>query len=52
MLYAQEEARIHALVPAVFFYWQNSYAGVNSDLHGWKPATYISSFWNCWQWST
>jgi hypothetical protein len=18
---------------------------------GWKPATYISSFWNCWQWS-
>ena len=50
-LYAQEEARIHALVPAVFFYWQNSYTGVNSDLHGWKPATYISSFWNCWQWS-
>ena len=51
MLYAQEEARIHALVPAVFFYWQNSYSGVNSDLRGWKPATYISSFWNCWEWS-
>jgi peptide/nickel transport system substrate-binding protein len=50
-LYAQEEARIHEVVPAVFFYWQNSYSGVNADLHNWKPATYISSFWNCWEWS-
>jgi peptide/nickel transport system substrate-binding protein len=50
-LYAQEEARIHELVPAVFFYWQNSYSGVNADLRNWKPATYISSFWNCWEWS-
>jgi peptide/nickel transport system substrate-binding protein len=50
-LYAREEARIHQLVPAVFFYWQNSYSGVNADLRNWKPATYISSFWNCWEWS-
>jgi peptide/nickel transport system substrate-binding protein len=50
-LYAREEARIHDLVPAVFFYWQNSYSGVNVDLRNWKPATYISSFWNCWEWS-
>jgi peptide/nickel transport system substrate-binding protein len=50
-LYQEEEARIHVLVPAVFFYWQNAYSGVNSDVRGWKPATYISSFWNCWEWS-
>ncbi|HEX3551387.1 MAG TPA: peptide ABC transporter substrate-binding protein [Candidatus Elarobacter sp.] len=50
-LYQQEESRIHELVPAVFFYWQNSYSGVNDDVRNWKPATYISSFWNCWEWS-
>ncbi len=50
-LYQQEETRIHALVPAVFFYWQNSYSAVNADVKNWKPATYISSFWNCWEWS-
>ena len=51
VLYQQEEARIHELVPAVFLYWQNSYSIVNSDLKYWKPASYISDFWNCWQWS-
>ena len=49
-LYQREEARIHELVPAVFFYWQNSYSAVNADMKNWKPATYISSFWNCWEW--
>ncbi len=49
-LYQTEESRIHALVPAVFFYWQNVYSAVNSDMQNWKPATYISSFWNCWEW--
>jgi peptide/nickel transport system substrate-binding protein len=49
-LYQEEEARIHQLVPAVFFYWQNSYAAVNTDMRNWKPATYISSFWNCYEW--
>lgn len=50
-LYQQEESRIHELVPAVFFYWERSYAVVNADLQNWKPATYISSFWNCWEWA-
>ncbi len=50
-LYQQEESRIHQLVPAVFFYWQNSYSAVNADLKNWQPATYISSFWNCYEWS-
>ncbi len=50
-LYQQEESRIHELVPAVFFYWQNAYSAVNTDMQNWKPATYISSFWNCWEWS-
>ena len=50
-LYQQEESRIHELVPAVFFYWQNSYSAVNSDLRNWKPASYISDFWNCWEWT-
>jgi peptide/nickel transport system substrate-binding protein len=49
-LYGEEEARIHQLVPAVFFYWQNSYAAYNGDLHGWRPATYLSDFWNAWEW--
>jgi peptide/nickel transport system substrate-binding protein len=50
-LYQREEARVHELVPAVFFYWQNAYAAVNSDMKNWKPATYISNFWNCYEWS-
>jgi peptide/nickel transport system substrate-binding protein len=50
-LYQQEESRVHELVPAVFFYWQNAYSAVNTDMQNWKPATYISSFWNCWEWS-
>jgi peptide/nickel transport system substrate-binding protein len=49
-LYAAEEARIHVLVPAVFFYWQNSYAAHNGDLRGWRPATYLSDYWNAWDW--
>lgn len=50
-LYQEEESRIHELVPAVFFYWQNSFSGVNVDMKNWKPATFISSFWNCYDWS-
>jgi uncharacterized NAD-dependent epimerase/dehydratase family protein/ABC-type transport system substrate-binding protein len=50
-LYQQEEARIHALVPMVFFYWENSVAAYNSDLRNYKPAEYISDFWNSWEWS-
>ncbi len=50
-LYQREESRIHQLVPAVFFYWQNSYSAVNGDMKGWRDATYISSFWNCYEWS-
>lgn len=50
-LYQQEEARIHDQVPAIFFYWQNAYSAVNMDMKNWKPATYISSFWNCYEWS-
>jgi peptide/nickel transport system substrate-binding protein len=50
-LYQREAERIRALMPAVFLYWQNSYAAVNSDLRNWKPASYISDYWNCWEWS-
>jgi peptide/nickel transport system substrate-binding protein len=50
-LYQREEERIHALVPTVFLYWQVAYAAVNSDLHGYRPAAYLSSNWNAWQWS-
>jgi peptide/nickel transport system substrate-binding protein len=49
-LYQREAERVRALTPAVFLYWQNSYAAVNSDLRNWKPASYISDFWNCWEW--
>jgi peptide/nickel transport system substrate-binding protein len=50
-LYAREEARIHELTPTVFLYWQVAYAAVNSDLKHYRPAQYLSSNWNAWQWS-
>jgi peptide/nickel transport system substrate-binding protein len=50
-LYQREEERIHALVPVVFFYWQNATVAYNSDLHGYRPAEYITDNWNSWEWS-
>jgi peptide/nickel transport system substrate-binding protein len=50
-LYQRQAGRVHELTPAVFLYWQNSFAAVNSDLKNWKPASYISSYWNCWEWT-
>ena len=49
-LYQREAERVHELVPVVYLYWQNSYSAVNSDLKGWRPASYISNYWNCWEW--
>ncbi|HEY0615606.1 MAG TPA: peptide ABC transporter substrate-binding protein [Candidatus Elarobacter sp.] len=50
--YYQEMAeRVHALVPVVYLYWQNSFNAVNSDLKNWKSASYISNYWNCWEWT-
>jgi len=51
LLYQREEDRIHTLVPAIFLYWQNVHAVVNTDMHGWRPASYVSDFWNCWEWT-
>ena len=50
-LYAREERRIHALVPAVFFYWETTVAAYDDDLHGYRPAEYITDNWNSWEWS-
>jgi peptide/nickel transport system substrate-binding protein len=50
-LYQREAERIHELVPVVYLYWQNSFNAVNSDLKNWKSASYISNYWNCWEWS-
>jgi peptide/nickel transport system substrate-binding protein len=49
-LYQREEERIHALVPTVFFYWENAVAAYNSDLKSYKPAEYITDNWNSWEW--
>jgi peptide/nickel transport system substrate-binding protein len=49
-LYQREEDRIHALVPTVFFYWENARAAYNSDLKNYKPAEYITDNWNAWEW--
>jgi peptide/nickel transport system substrate-binding protein len=49
-LYQREAERVHELVPVVYLYWQNSYSAVNRDLKGWRPASYISNYWNCWEW--
>ena len=50
-LYQKEEERIHQLVPMVFFYWENSYTAINTDVKNYKPAAFISDAWNAWQWS-
>ncbi|GAC1443572.1 MAG: peptide ABC transporter substrate-binding protein [Vulcanimicrobiaceae bacterium] len=50
-LYQREETRIHELVPTVFFYWQTQVAAYNDDLHGYRPAEYITDNWNSWEWS-
>src|ERR1700733_1638511 len=50
-LYQKQAQRIHELTPAVFLYWQSSFTAVNSDLKNWKPASYISDYWNCWEWT-
>lgn len=49
-LYQQEEERIHALVPAVFFYWENEYNAINSDAKNIHPAAFIQDTWNAWEW--
>jgi peptide/nickel transport system substrate-binding protein len=50
-LYQKMAERVHELVPVVYLYWQNSFNAVNSDLKNWKSASYISNYWNCWEWS-
>ncbi len=50
-LYQREETRIHELVPAVFFYWQNQVRAYDDDLRGYRPAEYITDNWNSWEWS-
>jgi len=50
-LYQTEEARIHALVPAVFLYWETAVAAYNDDLRGYRPAEYITNNWNSWEWT-
>jgi peptide/nickel transport system substrate-binding protein len=50
-LIQREEERIYELAPAIFLYWQNNYTAYNSDMKNFKPASYISDFWNCWEWT-
>lgn len=50
-LYQREEERIHALVPAVFLYWQMRVVAYDDDLHGYRPAEYITDNWNSWEWT-
>ena len=50
-LYQREEERIHELVPAVFLYWEMSYAAVNSDLKNYQPAEYdMADLANSYEW--
>jgi peptide/nickel transport system substrate-binding protein len=50
-LYQEEETRIRALVPAVFFYWETAYYGVGDNVQGFKPGAYIGDTWNAWEWN-
>jgi peptide/nickel transport system substrate-binding protein len=50
-LYQREEERIHALVPAIFLYWEISYVAYNSDLRNYVPAEYdMAGAWNSYAW--
>ncbi len=49
-LYQREEERLRQVVPAVFFYWEQAYYGVNSDIKGFKPAAFLVDMWNAWEW--
>jgi peptide/nickel transport system substrate-binding protein len=50
-LYEREELRLHELVPVVFLYWESAVAAYDDDLRGYRPAEYITDFWNSWEWS-
>jgi peptide/nickel transport system substrate-binding protein len=50
-LYQREEMRIHELVPVVFLYWQTRVVAYDDDLHGYRPAEYITDNWNSWEWT-
>jgi peptide/nickel transport system substrate-binding protein len=49
--YQAEETRIHQLVPAQFFYWENEYTAVNSDVKNFAPTAFLQDTWNSWEWS-
>jgi peptide/nickel transport system substrate-binding protein len=49
-LYQREEARLYELVPSVPLYWQVQTVAYNSDLRNYKPAHYLTNFWNAWEW--
>jgi peptide/nickel transport system substrate-binding protein len=49
-LYQREEERLREIVPAIFFYWEVSYYGINSDMKGFRPAAFLADTWNSWEW--
>lgn len=49
-LYQREEERLRELNPAVFFYWETAYFGVNTDMKNFKPAAFLVDTWNAWEW--
>jgi peptide/nickel transport system substrate-binding protein len=49
-LYQREAARLRELNPAIFFYWETAYYGINPDFKGFKPAAFLADTWNAWEW--
>lgn len=49
-LYQREEERLREVVPAVFFYWETQYYGINTDFKHFKPAAFLADTWNAWEW--
>ena len=49
-LYQREQARLRALNPAIFVYWETGYVAMNRDLKNYRPAAFIADEWNAWQW--
>jgi peptide/nickel transport system substrate-binding protein len=37
-------------VPALMIYWDKNVSAANTDLRNFKPAPFITDFWNAWEW--
>jgi len=49
--YGQIQRDIANKTPSLFLWFAKRIDAANADLHGYKPAHAVTTFWNSWQWS-